>query len=138
MATQWRWHDQVPADLALLKGQWLRTAGMEHWEGYDYVRLDFLEAGTDIVLARYLAHPDVRWHWTFLGVTAPGVGLWDWNLDLRGRGRNVVVRECRWRGRNRGTLLHLDDNHPVSLHFGWQLRCVIWGCYLPDPIALEE
>ena len=138
MAMQWRWHDEVPADLALLRGQWLRTAGMEHWHGYDYVRLDFLEARTGRYLARYMAYPDVRWHYDIFGITVHGQDHRDWNLDLRTRGRNVLVRECRWRGRNRGTLLLLDDNHPVRLDFGWQLRCVIWGCYVPYPIAIEE
>ena len=138
MAMQWRWHDEVPADLALLRGQWLRTAGMERWHGYDFVRLDFLEPGTGRPLSRYMAVPDVRWHEVIFGITPHGQVQRDWNLDLRTRGRNVLVRECRWRGRTRGTLLHLDDNHPVSLHFGWQLRCVIWGCYVPYPIAIEE
>ena len=138
MAMQWRWHDEVPADLALLRGQQLRTAGMERWHGYDFVRLDFLEPGTGRPLSRYMAVPDVRWHEVIFGITPHGQVQRDWNLDLRTRGRNVLVRECRWRGRTRGTLLHLDDNHPVSWHLGWQLRCVVWGCYVPVPIAIEE
>jgi len=32
-AMEWRWQDEVPQELRLHRGAWLRTAGVEHWDG---------------------------------------------------------------------------------------------------------
>jgi len=34
-AVEWRWHEEVPENLRPYQGQWLRAAGIEHWNGYD-------------------------------------------------------------------------------------------------------
>ena len=133
-AMEWRWKDEVPVELALLRGQCLRTAGLEHWDGWDFIMFDYCDQGTGKFLARYAACPDWRWHWKHQGAMVNAMVNWDWDVDLRSTGRSVKVRQCRWRGRARGTLLHVDDDHPVNLSSGWQLRCFVWGCYVPQEI----
>jgi hypothetical protein len=74
---EWRWHDEVPEELALLRGQWLRTAGVQHWHGWDFIMLDFCEPGAGRYFALYAACPDWRWHYIPVGTTVHGTGHWD-------------------------------------------------------------
>ena len=132
-AMEWRWHDEVPPHLQLLRGDWLRTAGVEHWQGWDFLMLDYWERhSAGRYLARYAAYPNPKWHWKpDVNVHGPwllGGPGWGWWPDITERGRMLVVRECKWRGQKKGTLVHSDDNHPVRIVF--YLRCQIWGCYV--------
>ena len=127
-AMEWRWQDEVPQELRLLRGQWLRTAGVEHWQGWDFLMLDYWDRGTGQYIARYAACPDWRWHWAPNDPMLAGTVGWGWEPDIRIRGCMLVVRECRWKGPNRGTLVHIDDDHPTRITYFW--RCSIWGCYV--------
>ena len=117
-AMEWRWQDEVPPNLRLLRGDWLRTAGVEHWHGWDFIMLDYWDRDTGRYLARYAAWPDWHWHWKPVGPMLAGTINYGWEPDIRIRGRMLVVRECRWRGKNKGTLVHIDDNNvTMSIFF---------------------
>ena len=93
--------------------------------------LDYWERhGTGRYLAGYAACPDRKWHSKpdGHGPWIAGTLGWGWVPDIRTRGRMLVVRECKWRGKNKGTLAHIDDDHSVRIDF--YLRCEIWGCYV--------
>ena len=127
-AMEWRWQDEVPPNLRLLRGDWLRTAGVEHWHGWDFIMLDYWDRDTGRYLARYAAWPDWHWRWKPAGPMLAGTINYGWEPDIRLRGRMLAVRECRWRGKNKGTLVHIDENNATMSIF--YLQCFIWGCYV--------
>ena len=127
-AMEWRWQDEVPQELQLHRGQWLMTMGVEHWQGWDFLMLDYLDRRTNKYIARYAACPDWRWHWVPDGPMQAGLVNYGWEPDIRIRGLMLVVQESKWRGKNKGTLVHIDDNNPTGITYFW--RCSIWGCYV--------
>ena len=127
-AMEWRWEDEVPQELRPLRNQWLMTAGSEHWDGWDFLMLDYWDRGTGRYIARYAACPDWKWHWAAQHPPVAGTYTYHWDPDINTRGCMVIVRECRWKGPRKGTLVHIDDNHPLRITWFW--RCTIWGCYV--------
>jgi hypothetical protein len=127
-AMEWRWQDEVPQELRPLPDQWLMTAGWEHWVGWDFLMLDYWDRDTNKYIARYAACPDWHWHWVPNGPMQAGTVNYGWNPDIRVRGVMLMVRECKWLGKKKGILVHMDDNHPTRPTYFW--RCSIWGCYV--------
>ena len=122
--SEWTWHDEVPEELRPYQGQIVRTAGVEHWMGFDFIMLDYWNRTTGRYICRYAAHPDVKFHWRVQG---PNQGFWF--PALPPQGLFLRMREAKWRERAKGNLVHLDDSHP-ALQLLYFVRCSIWGCYV--------
>ena len=109
-AVEWRWHEEVPENLRPYQGQWLRAAGIEDWNGYDFIMLDHWNHETGRYLCRYAAAP-----WS------------SWNQAFPHSGLLLLVTEAKWRSRKKGNLVHLDNNITGRGLLFW--RVSIWGCY---------
>ena len=114
------WHEVVPEWLEPFQGQMLRPRGVERWDGWDYVLLDWTDASNRVAcrhcgFVEYSWSPAGRWYTLKLPrMPAPGSSL--------------LVREAITRP-GRGLLVHLDEGRRDIMNLLW--RITIHGCYLP-------
>ena len=124
-AMMWKWHEEVPDNLRPRGGLWVRAADVERWDGWDFIMLDHWSRTTGRTICRYAAVPTYVWN-----INLQGKG--SWHADVPHPGLLLMVREAKWRGRQKGNLVHLDDN-TLRVDLFW--RVSIWGCYCYAPCA---
>ena len=99
-AMEWRWREEVPDNLRPYQSQWVRAASVETWDGWDFIMLDYWNRTTCRWICRYAAAPTYTWN-----VNSQGKG--SWHADFPRPGLLLLVRESKWRGRQKGNLLWL-------------------------------
>jgi len=118
---QWRWAEEVPEHLRPEQHQWVRSAGVETWDRWDFLMLDAWDITTNCWTCRYAAALDHKWH-------DAGHGFWE--PELPPRGKLLRIREAKWRGSWKGNLVHLEclSTTPTPYLLLW--RVSIWGCWI--------